>query len=62
MFGHAMAEIYARHPDDTLITITQNAMGHSNLDSTMTYFNISGKTMRATMRRLTKDIHTREST
>lgn len=61
MFGHAMAEIYARHPDDSLITITQNAMGHSNLDSTMTYFNISGETMRATMRRVTKDIHSKES-
>lgn len=61
MFGHAMAEIYARHPDDSLITITQNAMGHSNLNSTMTYFNISGETMKATMRRLTKDIHSKET-
>ena len=60
MFGHAMAEIYARHPDDSLMVITQSAMGHSNLDSTKVYFNISGETMRAIMRRLTKDIHARE--
>lgn len=60
MFGHAMAEIYARNGDDSLITITQDAMGHSSLDSTMVYFNISGETMRATMKRLTKNIHNKE--
>ena len=57
MFGHAMAEIYARTGDDSLLVITQNAMGHSNIDSTMIYFNISGKTMRETIKRLTHDIH-----
>ncbi len=56
MFGHAMAELYARVGDDSLITITKEAMGHSNLDSTMVYFNISPETKRETMRRLTKDI------
>jgi len=62
MFGHAMAEIYARVGDDSLISITKDAMGHSNLDSTMIYFNISSDTKRATIRRLTKDIHSKSMT
>jgi len=60
MFGHAMAEIYARYPDDSIITTTQHAMGHSNLESTMTYFSVSSETMRATMKRLTKNIYNQE--
>ncbi len=59
MFGHAMAEIYARVGDDSLISITKDAMGHANMDSTMIYFNISSDTKRATIRRLTKDIHSK---
>ncbi len=59
MFGHAMAEIYARVGDDSLISITKDAMGHANLDSTMIYFNISSETKRATIRRITKDIHSK---
>jgi len=59
MFGHAMAEIYARVGDDNLISITKDAIGHASLDSTMIYFNISSETKRATIRRLTKDIHSR---
>jgi integrase len=58
MFGHAMAEIYARTGDDSLLVITQNAMGHSSIDSTMIYFSISGKTMRETIKRLTGEIYT----
>jgi len=59
MFGHAMAEIYARVGDDSLISITKDAMGHANLDSTMIYFNISSDTKRATIKRLTRDIHSK---
>lgn len=59
MFGHSMAEIYARVGDDSLISITKDAMGHANMDSTMIYFNISSDTKRATIRRLTKDIHSK---
>lgn len=57
MFGHAMAEIYARVGDDSILVITQHAMGHSSSDSTKVYFNVSGKTMRQTIKRLTQDIH-----
>jgi len=57
MFGHAMAELYARVGDDSLIKITQSAMGHSNLASTLVYFNISPQTMRSIMKNLTCDIH-----
>lgn len=46
MFGHSMAEIYAKMGDDSLIKITQDAMGHSRLDSTLVYFNISSQTMK----------------
>jgi len=46
MFGHSMAEIYAKTGDDCLIKITQDAMGHSNLESTLVYFNISSQTMK----------------
>lgn len=60
MFGHAMAEIYARVGDDSLIKITQDAMGHSSLESTLVYYNISTQTMKDTMQRLTKDIHNEE--
>lgn len=61
MFGHAMAELYARVGDDSLIKITQEAMGHSNLESTMVYFNISSQTMRNTLKELTQDIHNKAS-
>ena len=57
MFGHAMAELYARVSDDSLISITKDAMGHASLDSTMIYFNISPETKREMIQRLTKDIH-----
>ena len=46
MFGHSMAEIYAKIGDDSLIKIAQDAMGHSSLDSTLVYFNISTQTMK----------------
>lgn len=61
MFGHAMAELYARVGDDSLIKITQEAMGHANLESTMVYFNISSQTMRNTLKELTQDIHNKDS-
>ncbi len=32
MFGHSMAEIYAKIGDDSLIKIAQDAMGHSSFD------------------------------
>jgi integrase len=58
MFGHAMAEIYARTSDDSLIKITQDSMGHSNLESTLVYFNISSTTMRKAIYKATQEIHT----
>lgn len=46
MFGHSMAEIYAKTGDDCIVKITQDAMGHSNLESTLVYFNTSSQTMK----------------
>jgi len=57
MFGHYMAETYARTGDDTLIQITMEAMGHSNASSTQVYFNISTQTMKAILKRHSKDIY-----
>ncbi len=56
-FGHAMAELYAKTGDDSLIKITQDAMGHASLDSTLVYFNISSETMKSCLKRATKNIH-----
>ncbi len=56
MFGHFMAEVYARTGDDTLIEITMEAMGHSSSDSTNVYFKMSPKTMRAILKRHSKEI------
>jgi integrase len=41
MFGAIMGEIYAQSGDETLIHICQHAMGHSQLASTMVYFDMS---------------------
>ena len=46
MFGHSMAEIYAKIRRWFFIKIAQDAMGHSSLDSTLVYFNISTQTMK----------------
>ncbi|MFW3405572.1 tyrosine-type recombinase/integrase [Aliarcobacter butzleri] len=57
MFGHTMAEIYAKTGDDSLIKITQDAMGHSSLDSTLVYFNISSKTMKEAILKASNQIY-----
>lgn len=44
MFGFMCAEIYGYSGNDALISWTKNAMGHSSLDSTLIYFNMSYKT------------------
>jgi integrase len=44
MFGHIMAEAYAMDKNDNLIFMTKEAMGHSNLDSTLRYFKLSKET------------------
>lgn len=50
MFGHYMAEIYARTGDETIPQITMGAMGHSGLESTMVYFKVSDRTIRAVLK------------
>jgi len=51
MFGHTMAEIYARTGDDTLPKMTMEMMGHSNFESTLVYFTTSRKTVRAVLKK-----------
>lgn len=41
MFGFMAAELYGYTGNETLINWTKNAMGHSSLESTMIYFNMS---------------------
>ena len=43
MFGFICAELYGETGNDALIVWTKNAMGHSSLESTMVYFNMSYK-------------------
>lgn len=43
MFGFMAAELYGYTGNDALIMWTKNAMGHSSLESTMVYFNMSFK-------------------
>ena len=44
MFGHFWAEIYAKTGDERIIFTTQEAMGHSDLSSTLVYFSMSIET------------------
>lgn len=44
MFGHYMAKLYANTGNDAIIKITQNAMGHSSLASTLIYFQLDYET------------------
>ena len=46
MFGHARAELYAASGNESIIYIAMNEMGHSSLDSTLVYFNLSRETIR----------------
>ena len=46
MFGHSMAELYAATGNESLVWITQRAMGHASLDSTLVYFRLSEETRR----------------
>jgi len=57
MFGHAMAELYAATGDDILVAVTQNAMGHASLESTLVYFNLSEKTLRELVAKASTEIH-----
>ena len=46
MFGHARAELYAGSGNESLIYITMNEMGHSSMESTLVYFNLSRESMK----------------
>lgn len=56
-FGHYMAEIYARTGEEAIISITREAMGHSNPESTFIYFNISRETQRVLLKNLSEEIY-----
>lgn len=47
MFGVVMSEVFAKTGEDQILFLTKEAMGHSSIDSTMVYFNITAKTKRA---------------
>lgn len=57
MFGHYMAEIYARKSDDSLIQITMEAMGHSSPQSTMVYFKMSTNTKREILQKHADELY-----
>ncbi|WP_294966263.1 tyrosine-type recombinase/integrase [Sulfurimonas sp.] len=46
MFGVAMAEVFAETGQEVVFSLTKEAMGHSNIDSTMIYFNLTEKSKR----------------
>ena len=50
MFGHARAELYAGSGNESLIYITMNEMGHSSMESTLVYFNLSRESMKRLMK------------
>ena len=60
MFGHARAELYAYSQDDSIIYITMNEMGHSSLESTLVYFNISRETMKKVISKYTDEIQNKK--
>lgn len=47
MFGVVMSEVFAKTGEDSILFLTKEAMGHSSLDSTMVYFNLTDETKRA---------------
>ena len=55
MFAHARAELYARAKDDSIIYITMNEMGHSSMDATLVYFNISRETAKGIILKYTNE-------
>ena len=54
MFGHFWAEIYARTGDERIIFTTQQAMGHSDLSSTLVYFDMSTETKKKLLKEKSK--------
>ncbi len=60
MFGHYHAEMYARTGDDSLVKLTMEMMGHSSVDSTLIYFNMSKETKRAILKRHVKEMYSIE--
>jgi integrase len=56
MFGFMAAELYGYTSDEALITWTKNAMGHSSLESTMIYFNMSYKMKKELLNKSLKGI------
>jgi integrase len=46
MFGVVMSEVYAELGDESILFLTKEAMGHSKLESTLVYFNMTDKTKR----------------
>jgi len=57
MFGHARAELYAGSGNESLIYITMNEMGHSSMESTLVYFNLSRESMKSLIKKYTDKKH-----
>jgi len=58
MFGVVMSEVFAKTGEEQVLFLTKEAMGHSNLDSTLVYFNITDKTKRAKIKEAGESIFT----
>jgi integrase len=60
MFGVVMSEIYAKTSDESILFLTKEAMGHSNIESTMVYFNMTDATKKAKIEAAGKNIFREE--
>ena len=54
MFGHYWAELFARTGDERIIYTTREAMGHSDLSSTLVYFEMSTETKKKLLQNLSR--------
>ena len=57
MFGHTMAELYAATGNEAILPITQNAMGHVSVDSTLVYFNLSEESLKKVIAQAHMEVH-----
>ncbi|WP_457560776.1 tyrosine-type recombinase/integrase [Caminibacter sp.] len=60
MFGHFWAELYAKTGDERIIYTTREAMGHSDISSTLIYFDMSTETKKKLLQEISKSIFKEE--
>jgi len=56
MFGHIMAELHLKTGNDAIINLTQEAMGHRSIASTLCYFKPSRETMEEELKKHTDKV------